>query len=277
MTGVRVSAVVPTLDEERNLPYLLPTVAWCDEIVVVDQGSTDGTRELARAAGARVIEVEWRPHFDACRGLGADATTGDWILQLDADEMLPRALAEELRRLAGRPDVDVVGIARLNYFQGRALPAGGLWPDWQYRFFRRGRVELAAEVHGPYKLRSDRVLHLPARAELALHHFHYRGAAHFVGKLNHYTDLEIDKEEVAGAPPGARAFLWIPIKTFLSRYLKHGGWRHGWRGLWLAVFWTFYFFVGAVKRWERRFLPEIQRAEEEQRRQLLAEHRPGPR
>ena len=266
----RVSAVVPTLNEAANLPNLLPTLVWCDEVIVIDQGSTDATREVAAEHGARVLEVEWRPVFDAYRALGAERATGDWILQLDADEMVPLSLADELQRLARRPDVDIVAMPRLNYFQG-PLPAGGLWPDLQYRFFRRGAVELAPEIHSNYKLRSDRIHRLPPSPRLALHHFHYPGASRFLSKLDHYTDLELDKDD--DAEPGAGAFLWTPLRVFVSRYLKHGALRYGWRGLWLSVFWSFYFFVRAVKRWERRHLPAIHREEEERKRAILEQYR----
>ena len=146
-------------------------------------------------------------------------------------------------------------------------------PDLQHRFFRRDAVELADEIHTNYKLRSERIHRLPAKPELALHHFHYPGASHFLRKLDHYTDLEIRKDELG--EPGAGAFLGKPLKVFLSRYLKHGAWRHGWRGLWLAVFWCFYFFVRAVKLWEHRHLPAIHRDEEESRRRILAGHGDG--
>lgn len=269
--GPKISAVVPTLDEEANLRFLLPTIGWCDEILVVDQGSADGTRDLAREHGARVIEVEWRPDFDACRGLGAERARGDWIFQLDADEMVPPALAERLRDEARRDGVDIVAIPRLNTFQG-FLTAGGIWPDYQFRFSRRGSVEFAAEVHNAYKLRSDRVIYLPAREELAIRHFQYRGASGLLQKLDRYTDLELRKEPPDGAAPGLRGFVWTPLRVFLSRYLKQGAFRHGWRGLWLAVFWSFYFFVRAVKSWERRHLPGIREDEERQKREILSRY-----
>lgn len=266
----RISAVVPTLDEVDNLPFLLPTIAWCDEILVIDQGSSDGTRQIAAEHGARVVEVEWQPVFDAYRALGVDQASGEWILQLDADEMVPRPLADRLLELARQEDIDIVAIPRLNYFQG-PMPAGGLWPDLQHRFFRRGAVELAPEIHSNYKLRSDRIHRLPSQRELALHHFHYRGASAFLRKLDHYTDLEVSKR--SGRSPAMADFVYKPLTVFVSRFLKHGGWRHGWRGLWLAVFWSFYFFVRAVKSWESEHLPAIHREEAVRKREILRQYR----
>ena len=267
-TNSTISAVVPTLNEAANLEYLLPTIAWCDEVIVVDQGSIDGTPEVAVAHGAQVLSVEWQPAFDACRKLGSSKASGQWIFQLDADEMVPAALAERLRELAQRTDIDIVAIPRLNYFQG-PMPAGGLWPDVQYRFFRRDSVELTAEVHRYLKLRSSRIFHVPPSSQEALHHFHYNSASHFVGKLDRYTDLEIEGEWAAVGQPGARAFLWEPLRVFLSRYVKQSAFRYGWRGLWLSVFWTFYTYVRAVKAWEKHNLPGIKESEKERRNEIL--------
>jgi glycosyltransferase involved in cell wall biosynthesis len=261
-----ISALVPTLNESSNLPFLLPTLAWCDEIIVIDQGSTDDTAMIVEKAGAVLLETERRPDFDAIRHQGAEAAYGDWLLAVDADEMIPRPLARRLRDLASSTEIDVVSISRLNYFLG-PYRTGGFWPDWQPRFFRRGTVDLAGSIHAPFIPLSERTVQLPAEAELAIHHFPYRGATALLSKLNLYTDLELQKPGPGGGP--VRQLVLQPLKIFLSRYFRYGAWRQGARGLWLSSYWAIYLFMTAVKRWERQALPAGEAAEKRARQGIL--------
>lgn len=261
-----ISALVPTRNEEANLPFLLPTLSWCDEVIIIDQGSGDETRSIAREFGAHILEEEWRPDFDAVRQKGAEVASGDWILAVDADEMIPRTLAHRLRDLAETSDVDIIRVPRLNYFLG-PYQAGGFWPDWQFRFFRQGAIDLSGGVHTPFKPASERILQLPADPKLAIHHFGYRGAASLLSKLNRYTDLELEKETATDRRQ--HQFLRKPIRIFLSRYVRYGGWRHGVRGLWLSVYWALYAFVTSIKRWERDALPASEASERTIRRGIL--------
>ncbi len=263
-----ISAVIPTLNEERNLPFLLGTLGWCHEVVIVDQGSEDRTVEIARESGARIVATEWQPAFDACRAIGIENASGEWILTLDADEMIPRSLAEQLQRWSRDPAVDIVTIPRLNYFMG-PYTAGGFWPDPQPRFFRRDSLYIQAEVHSVYRAASDRQVSLPHRKDNAIHHFPYRGAGSLLSKLNTYTDLEVRK-----APPDSGLLSQLvghPAKIFLGRYLKHGAFKQGVRGLWLSLYWSLYAFMTALKRWEAAHLPEALDGELDQRHRLLGD------
>ena len=134
-----VCACIIARDEEQRLPAALASVAFCDEIVVVDSGSRDRTIELSRAAGARVIEHPWSG-FGAQRNVAIDATGADWILEVDADERVtPRLRAEIEAFLSGPPEgVDICAVPCRDLFLGRRLGPSAKYPKYRLRLFRRG-------------------------------------------------------------------------------------------------------------------------------------------
>src|SRR6202000_621226 len=127
-----------TWNEEANLERTLGSVAWADEIVVVDSGSSDGTPEIARRLGCRFFHEEWKG-FAAQKNSALEKCVSDWILSLDADESLSDQLAREIRELlAGDPPLDAYALPRRNLFLGRWIKHGGFYPDPKLRLFRRG-------------------------------------------------------------------------------------------------------------------------------------------
>ena len=167
----RLSACIIAMDEQDRLPDCLASLDFCDEIVVVDSHSTDGTREVAAVHGARVIERDWPGHV-AQKEFTVRAATHDWVLCVDADERVSPQLRAEILALrdAGFPGQAGWRFPRLSSYLGRWMRHGGWYPDRQLRLFdrRRGRwgghdphdrVELEGE---PGTLRGD-LLHYPYR------------------------------------------------------------------------------------------------------------------
>jgi glycosyltransferase involved in cell wall biosynthesis len=241
-----ISCVIPTKNEARNLPHVLRTVQWCDEVIVVDMESVDDTARIAADSGARVVGVPNDPDFNSSRKVGLQAARTEWILALDADEMVPVGLAEALKAFATAGRADLALIPRLNFKLG-CQRGGGLWPDYQRRFYRRDAVEFVPSTHDYLICRSDRIEFLPAEAGIALHHFNYIPLADEIGKLNRYTSAD-----VTIASSGAAVPLWMPPKTFASLYLKHGGRKEGRPGLWWAAFRAFTDLVLRQKSLEHR-------------------------
>ncbi len=157
-----------TLNEEANLVRTLESVRWADEIIVVDNGSTDRTVEIARGFGAKVFSEPWKG-YAAQRNSAHDKATGDWILTLGADEEVSPELGEELRSFLKSPQGGVIGyqVKRKNIIFGRWLRHGGLWPDYGLRLFRRGQgriperaVHETVRVEGPVgRLRGPLIHH----------------------------------------------------------------------------------------------------------------------
>ena len=252
----RISAVINTLNEERRLPFALRSVqGWVDEIIVVDMHSTDATREIAESFGARVFLHEPLGYADPARAFALEQATGDWVLLLDADELVPLPLSERLQEVARRDEADVVVIPWLNYLLGAPLLGTGWGPtqDRHERFFRRGSVTAKPAIHAFLAIQPGaRVLELPYSEGLAVVHFNYLDVRHFVEKLNRYTDIEAERvhaDRRSGSVP--RAFVRA-AREFVRRYLRHGGYKDGWRGFYLSALMAAYRIVVAAKVRELR-------------------------
>ena len=166
MVCLSLSVVIITMNEEANLARTLQSVAWADEIVVVDSGSTDRTREIAESFHAKFFVEEWKG-FAAQKNFALEKASGDWVLSLDADEEVEPALADEIRStLAANPSAAGFWIPRKNFFLGRWIRHGGFYPDPKLRLFRRGAgqfedrlVHEDVQVSGPTAKLKNHLLH----------------------------------------------------------------------------------------------------------------------
>ena len=246
-----LSVVLITLDEEANLPRTLKSVNWAQEIVVVDSGSTDGTLEIARMAGARVFEEPWKG-FAAQKNSAIAHATGDWVLSLDADEEVSPELAREIQGLlAGEPRFSAYRIPRLNHFLGKPLRHGGYWPDPKLRLFRRGSTRFAQrpvhetiEATGPVGTLKNPLIHhcYPTLDEYIEHMNRYSSAG---------AGLLVDSGR---APRSLLALLWNallnPLATFLYNYFFRLGFLDGREGLLQHLNHSVYIHWKYAKAWQ---------------------------
>lgn len=244
-----ISVVVVTRDEERNLPYALRSAApWAAEIVVVDMHSGDRTREIAEAAGARVFLHEPVGYVEPARAFAVSRCRHEWVLVLDADELVTAPLARRLRAVAATDEADAVEIPRANWLVGRRMTHTGWGPhqDHQLRFFKRAKVVFSDRIHAkPRPAPGARVLRLSTGNGEELAHFSYLDLEQFLEKLNRYTSIEARGLPSAGGVPGALA---AALRRFAGKYVRRGGWRDGWHGLVLSVYQAFYEFASRTKR-----------------------------
>lgn len=231
MTAPRLSVALITRDEARNLQACLAAVRWAAEIVVVDNGSTDGTREIARAAGARVIEAHDWPGFGPQKNRAIDACTGDWVLALDADERVPAALRAEIERTLAQPAHDVYTMPRRSTYAGRFMRHGGWWPDRVARLFRRGTARYSdARVHE--NLVTDRPL---GQLHEPLLHYSFRSFEDVLAKVNRYSTESAAMLVARGAHPGLGSAVLHGVAAFLRTYVFKLGFLDGRFGFMLAV------------------------------------------
>ena len=251
-----ISVVVNTLNEEHRLPLALRSVrGWVDEIVVVDMHSDDRTVAVAEAFGARIFLHERLSYADPARAFALAQATGEWVLILDADELVPYPLSRRLREVATADEVDIVSIPWRNYLLGAALDhtGWGLGQDRHRRFFRRGSVTVRADIHDYLHAEGGaRVLDLPVEPGLAVVHFNYRDVTQFVEKLNRYTSIEAAAAAAAGRRGGAARATVGALREFAGRFVRRGGWRDGWRGFYLSALMAMYRLVVAAKLEESR-------------------------
>jgi hypothetical protein len=227
---------VNTLNEEARLPFALRTLLWCDEIVVVDMESDDATAEIARKAGARLFSHPRAGSAEPARQFGIDRCAGDWVLILDADELVPPGLARRLREIAERDEADIVWLPRRNIWFGKWLRHGVAWPDAYPRFFRAGAQRKDERLHGkPDPSPGARVLYLPARPEWALLHAPGETLADATAKAWRYSSIEAGEAHSDGARFGWPRFLYSLAREFLGRLVVRRGILDGRAGIAVAL------------------------------------------
>jgi glycosyltransferase involved in cell wall biosynthesis len=243
-----VSALIITKNEERNIAECLASVAWTDERIVVDSGSTDKTVALAAAAGAQVFERPW-DGFGEAKNFGLQQAHSDWILWIDADERPTPELTTELKEALAEARASVAGytMPRRANFLGRWIYHCGWYPGRVTRLFRRskGRFTLH-KVHERLEL-DGQVEHLKSD----LLHYTDPDLFHYFEKFNRYTSLAADELVHRSVRFRMSDILVRPAWTFIRMYLIRQGFRDGLAGLILCVVSSVYVFVKYAKLWER--------------------------
>ena len=236
-----ISAVVITLNEERNIERCLRSVAaFAAEIVVVDSGSNDGTTKIASAIGARVLHHPW-PGYGPQKRFAVESATNNWVFSIDADEEVSPALAAEIGTLDF--GLDGYDVPRPVYYLGRWIRHGIWYPGYVTRLFRKDRGTFTDDaIH-----ESVRVTGRTGRLRGDLLHYSYRDVDHHLEKMNEFTTLSAHKmfEEKRRAP-AARLALQPPLE-FLRAYAAKGGILDGYPGLVIALFHAYYVFLKYAK------------------------------
>ncbi len=228
-----LAACLITLDEQEVLAEALASVDFCDELVVVDSGSTDRTLEIARRAGAKVIESEWRG-FAVQRNLALEHARSDWVLELDADERVTPELRFEIESFLSSSVSDEYELAAMpirQLFLGRPLSDSARYPDYRHRLFRRGAYhhdELRSVHEGlvpkgrVWALQND-LVHLLAGSLREATRDSLR-----------YASLEADLIEGGSLRRALQGIMIRPPAKLFARMFVFRGWRDGWRG-WLKI------------------------------------------
>jgi len=227
----RLSVAIIALNEERNLPDCLASLAFADEIVVVDGGSHDRTREIAQSAGARVIEVRDWQGFGTQKNRAVNACTGDWILSIDADERVSPELRDEIALALRDPQFDVYEMPRSSYYCGRFMRHSGWWPDFVRRLFKRDAARFSdAPVHE--SLQTDRSI---GRLTHPLEHWSFRTMEDVLDKVNRYSSLSAPIVIERGRQPTLLTAIVHGAAAFLRTYFLRRGFLDGAHGFLLAV------------------------------------------
>ena len=226
-----ITATLITFNEERNIEEALQSLAWADEIVVVDSGSTDATLEICRRYTDRICQRTWTGYVDQKNHAVAQARH-DWILSLDADERISPALAGELNQLR-RAGYERTGyrIPRVAFFLGRWIRHGDWYPDHQLRLFdrRHGRWQ-GGNVH-----ESVRIDGAPGLLRGEILHYTYRSLSDYLRRLEIYSTLAARDYRQKGKTSSVLQVLGNPLAAFLKGYLLKRGFLDGFPGAMVAV------------------------------------------
>jgi glycosyltransferase involved in cell wall biosynthesis len=231
VSAPRISVCMIAQDEAARIARALESVQWADEIVVIDGGSRDDTVAIAERLGARVQVHPWPGVFGIQIQRSVDATSGDWLFRLDADETVTPELAAQMRSAVGRPDApDGFRVRRRNYFLGRWIRHGGWWPDPQLRLVRRaGAVVRGAPGH--------ETVHIEGRIEDlagALTHDTHPTVDAALSRIQRYSShLAADRARRRRIRPWH--LFAHPFAAFFRKYLVQAGWRDGTHGFLIAA------------------------------------------
>ena len=243
----RVSCTVIAQDEEAMIDGCLASVAWCAEIVVVDGGSSDRTVAAAGRFTDHVVSHPW-PGHRAQKQFALEAATGEWVLNLDADERVSPELASEIRRALARVPAGVGGFAipRLVAYLGRWWYRGGWYPRPVVRLVRRSATRWGGTDPHERALVAGEIRRLRA----PILHYTYRDIADHLRSVNHLTTVAATAW--AGGRVGAGQLVLEPLWRFVRAYLVARGAAEGFAGLFVAGTGAFYAFLRAAKVWELR-------------------------
>jgi (heptosyl)LPS beta-1,4-glucosyltransferase len=231
-------AVILTKDEARHIEACVAELHnWTDSVVVWDSGSSDGTQELARAAGA---QVHYRSFDDYARQRQAalDAVDAEWILFVDADERATPELAAEIQQTIRDTQFNGFWISRRNIIVGHEMLGGGFTPDYQLRLLRRQQAhyDLTREVHEIVDVDGE-----VGYLKEPLIHYNYADWAQFHRKQRFYAGYEARILEQRGIRPRPHNFVLQPLREFRRRFITLSGWRDGLHGLWICLLLAWYY------------------------------------
>lgn len=238
----KLSAVVITLNEEKSLGACLRSLAFADEIVVADCGSTDRTLEIAKQMGATIVTHEWTG-FGPFKRWATGKASYNWIVSLDADEEISPQLKTSIQQVMKKPKYSAYRLPRRNRFMGRWLRHGEGYPDWCLRLFDRTTAQWSNDaVHEKVETRF-------AIGKLAgdLLHQSEDGLADYLEKQNRYTTLQAERLAATGKKPGVAKLLTSPPLRFIKFYILRLGFLDGLPGLVHISIGCFNSFMKAVK------------------------------
>jgi glycosyltransferase involved in cell wall biosynthesis len=256
---MKITAAIITFNEEAKIEDALRSVEWADEVLVVDSGSTDRTRELVQQKGVRLLDREWTGFSDQ-KQFAADSASNDWILSLDADERVSKELKDEIVRLtASGGEKAGYTMPRLSYYMGRPIRHGGWYPDRQLRLFDRrharwnGRVihESVELIEGTAGELDHDILHYSV--DNAAHHHRMIG--------ERYAPLAARQMYDDGRRTSALRIAFAGPAAFAAHYIFRAGFLDGLPGYAIARFSAHHAYLKHLMLWELQNGPEVPSAE----------------
>lgn len=259
----KISVVINTLNEEKNVERALKSLSWADEILVCDMHSEDNSAVIAKKMGAKVIFHKRLNFVEPARNFAISKTSHEWVLVLDPDEEIPESLAEKLKEIAETNGVIThVEIPRKNMIFGKWVRSSMWWPDYNIRFFKKDLVKWSNQIHRPPQTEGQG-LKLPIEERYSIIHHHYTSLTQFLTRMDRYTTVQAKELKDSGYQ-----FNWIdlvkkPLSEFLGRYFANRGFEDGIHGFVLALLQAVSFLVMYLKVWElERFKEQAVNLEE---------------
>jgi len=259
---MKISVVIQTFNSGKYLRQCLESVRNFDEIVVCDMHSSDDTLSIAKEYEARIVMHEPCGIVEPARNFAIAQATGDWILVVDSDEVIPEALKDCLyRTIASENCPDALFLPRKNYFMNRFMRA--TFPDYQLRFFKKSAFkEWPVVIHSRPKIDGN-ISRIPAIVSLAIIHLEENRISDWISKINRYSERELERKK--HKRKNVAELLFKPTYRFFFLYFMKGGFHDGKAGLIYAMIQACYkFFINAkvIERQEQQAIAKISERKE---------------
>lgn len=245
-----ITVVINTFNEEKNIARVLESVKWADEILICDMYSEDKTVEIAKKMGAKIVFHKREGFVEPARNFAISEASNEWVLVLDADEVIPASLSKKLKEIVKKSIVsDFVEIPTKNIIFGKWIKASMWWPDYHVRFFKKGAVVWTEKIHSKPKTKGMG-LTLPVEEKWAKVHYNYQSISQFIERMNRYTTIEASQLNKSGYKFNWSDLIQKPLGEFLSRFFANRGYEDGLHGLALSVLQALSFLIVYLKLWE---------------------------
>lgn len=240
---MKLTGVVIAKNEEKMIEDCLKSLSFCDEIILIDNDSTDNTKEIAQKKGAKVYEIQTND-FSEIRNLGLSKAQGDWVLYIDADERVTKELAESIKAKIQDKEIKAFKVVRKNYYFGSS--------EWPY-LEKLERLFLKKDFKGwTGKLHESPILDGKTGVLNGfLLHYTHRNLSSMVEKTNKWSDTEALLRFNSNHPKMTWwRFPRVMLTAFFNSYIRQGGWKAGAVGLIESVYQSFSMFITYAKLWE---------------------------
>lgn len=247
----KLTAVIIAKNEEDKIALCLDSIKWVDEIVVVDDMSSDRTAEICLSYGAKVIKHSSEGNFDRQRNVGIDNASGKWILQLDADEIVTGELRNEIEKVLQNPMDNVAyRFLRKNYFLGHFMQYGGYYGAYSNKLTRKDSARhIGRSVHETLKIEGN-IGTINGNTE----HYAVQTISQYIKRQNLYTSVEANVLLDEGKIPNAKEMKYNlrirPVKLFWKNYIRKKGYKDGMYGLIYSILSAWRYFLIYAKLWE---------------------------
>ena len=247
---MKISAVINTLNSEKDLETCLSSVSFVDEILVVDMHSADATVSIAKRFGARVEQIDQELPVELVRNKSVALAKHDWVLLLDPDEIVAEGLQAKITSLSSHDwnACSAFRLPRKNLIFDHWMQHSGWWPDYQVRLFKKSAVRWSGKIHEQPTV-SGKVQDFSANPDIAISHSNYNSFTEYFEKFQRYTDSEA--MSLVETSVSADTILTTFFEEFFRRYYAQLGWKDGLHGTSLTFLQSFYQITVQLKMWEK--------------------------
>jgi glycosyltransferase involved in cell wall biosynthesis len=232
---MNISAVLIVRNEERNITRCLESIKWVDEIILVDQSSTDKTIELAKKYTDKIFITENKFICNPDREFGISKARNEWILLIEADEVVDEKLKQEIQAVVTKNEYEIFFIPVKAFFIGKWIKTCGWWPGYIPRLFKKGSIKFQSEIHTNGEILSRKVAYL----KNPLLHYSYNSINDWIEKFMRYTTViayeQYRNGEKINLNNTVKNLILKPIYFFILKYFILKGYKDGWRGLFISL------------------------------------------